>query len=436
MIQVMKTSITLSLLAGAMAVCARADEGMWTFDNPPTSLIQQKYHYTLTPQWLDHVRLSSTRLNDGGSGSFVSPHGLLLTNHHVARGQLQKNSTPAHNYIRDGFYARTQADEMKSPDLEVDVLMSTENVTERVRNEIQGAKTPEQEFAARRKVIAAIERESMDKSGLRSDVITFYQGAQYWLYRYKKYTHVRIVFAPEEQVAYFGGDDDNFTYPRYCLDMALFRVYENGKPAATPNYLRWSAQGARDGELVFVSGNPGSTSRLDTLVQLQFERDFAIPNDLIMLNDRIRVLQDYSKTSTAHAEQAGTDIFDDSNSVKDLDGELAGLRNSSIMDKKRAEEDQFRAAVMKNPELQNKDGNAWNDIAEAERKYAARIKERYYHRLDSRLAGIAQTIVDYVAEIKKPDGEPYPVYTSRSSIRCASTCFHPPRYIKIWKSPD
>jgi hypothetical protein len=401
---------TLIAILGAISAPAFADEGMWTFDNPPTQLIQQKYHYTLTKQWLDHVRLASARLNDGGSGSFVSPNGLLLTNHHVARGQLQKNSTPEHNYVRDGFYARTPEEEMKSPDLEVDVLMSTEDVTPRVQSAIAQAKTSEEQFAARRKVIAAIERESLQKTGLRSDVITLYQGAEYWLYRYKKYTDVRLVFAPEEQAAYFGGDFDNFTYPRYCLDMAFFRVYENGKPISTPNYLKWNPRGAGDGELVFTSGNPGSTSRLDTMAQLEAQRDSFLPNILNVLKDRISVLQTFTKTSTAHAEEAGTDIFDDSNSVKAIEGELEGLENARVIETTRKEEDQFHDAVKNNPALATKYGNAWQDIAEAERKEASRIKERFYHGMDSHLAGLAQTIVDYVAEIKKPDGERLPGY--------------------------
>jgi hypothetical protein len=387
---------------------AVAEEGMWTFDNPPTRLVQDKYHFTLTREWLDHVRLSSARLNDGGSGSFVSPHGLLLTNHHVARNQLQNDSTPAHNYVRDGFYARTTAQELKTPDLEVDVLISTEDVTARLQKALSAAKTPDEQFAARRKVIAEIERESTQKTGLRSDVITLYGGGEYWLYRYKKYTDVRLVFAPEEQVAYFGGDFDNFTYPRYCLDMALFRVYENGKPAETPNYLRWNAQGAADEELVFVSGNPGSTSRLDTLAQLQYRKDSLLPNELNVLKDTISVLQQFSKSSAAHAEEASTEIFDDANSVKEIEGEVTGLQNQRILDTKRADEDRFKAGVMANPELKAKYGNAWADIAEADRKAATRVKQRFYHSMDSRLAGIAQTIVQYVAEIKKPDGQRLP----------------------------
>ena len=303
----MRYWISLAILVGFIVGNAAAEEGMWTFDNPPVKQLQAKYQYTLTAKWLDHVRMASVRLNDGGSGSFVSPHGLLLTNHHVARGQLQKNSTSQNNYIRDGFYARTQAEEIRSPDLEVNVLLSSENVTGRVETAIGSAKTPEEQFAARRQIIAEIERESTQKTGLRSDVITLYQGGEYWLYRYKKYTDVRIVFAPEEQAAYFGGDPDNFTYPRYDLDMALFRVYENGKPIDTPNYLRWNSAGPTDGELVFVSGNPGSTSRLKTLSQLEYQRDFALPSELTLLRSRMAVprglLEDQCRSRAAGGER-------------------------------------------------------------------------------------------------------------------------------------
>src|SRR5579871_6495052 len=255
-----------------------ADEGMWTFDNPPVKQLEEKYHFTPTQQWLDHVRLSCVRLNDGGSGSFVSPHGLLLTNHHVARGQLQKNSTAEHDFVKNGFYAANPEEEMKSPDLEVNVLMSMENVTQAVQASLKGAKTAKEEFTRRKAVLADIERESMQKTGLRSDIVTLYQGGEYWLYRYKKYTDVRLVFAPEQQIAFFGGDPDNFTYPRYDLDMALFRVYENGKPLETKDYLKWNPKGATDNELVFVTGHPGSTQRLDTMAQLVIERDLVEPN--------------------------------------------------------------------------------------------------------------------------------------------------------------
>ena len=400
---------TLAIVSlGAICLPAGAEEGMWTFDNLPLKLLQQKYGFTPTQAWLDHLRLSCVRLNDGGSGSFVSGHGLLLTNHHVARGQLQKNSTKEQDYIRDGFYAARPEAEMKSPDLEVNVLQSMENVTPRVAAALQGAKTPEEEFAKRRAAIADIERESLQKTGLRSDVVTLYQGGEYWLYRYRKYTDVRLVFAPEEQAAFFGGDPDNFTYPRHDVDMALFRVYDNGKPLDTRDYLKWNAQGAKDEELVFVAGHPGSTSRMDTLAQLEVERDVTTPSLLKMLKHRIAVLRRYSALGPEQAREAGSDIFGMANGLKAYEGRLKGLLDKNVWETKRKEEEAFRAAVMANPQRQAAYGGAWEQIAQAEKKAATRLKERWFHSTGSELLGLANDIVQYVAEVKKPDAQRLP----------------------------
>lgn len=393
--------LTLAVLYAPL----QAEEGMWTFDNPPTKLVQDKYHFAITQQWLDHVRLSSVRLNDGGSGSFVSPTGLLLTNHHVALGQLQKNSTPEHDYVKSGFYARTPAEEIKSPDLEVNVLVSMENVTARVQDALKGSRNAEQEFAKRKDVITAIERESLEKTGFRSDVVTLYQGGEYWLYRYKKYTDVRIVFAPEQQIAFFGGDPDNFTYPRYDLDFALFRVYENGRPIQSENYLKWNPKGAGDGELVFVSGNPGSTQRMDTLAQLEAERDLYEPAILKILHSRIDTLKKYSATGPEADRRALEQAFGLENSLKAYDGRERGLQDKRVMDAKRADETKFRAQVAANPQWKAAYGGAWDQIAAAEKKSETRFKEQYFHGLNSSLANLAQQIVQYVAEIKKPDGQ-------------------------------
>jgi hypothetical protein len=380
-----------------------ADEGMWTFDNPPLKLLKDKYNFTPTKAWLDHIRLSSVRLNDGGSGSFVSPHGLILTNHHVARGQLQKNSTAGHNYVENGFYAATQDAEMKTPDLEANVLVSMENVTPRVQAALKDAKTPEQEFAARRAVIAAMERENETKTGLRSDVVTLYSGGEYWLYSYKRYTDIRLVFAPEQQAAFFGGDPDNFTYPRYDLDMALFRVYANGNPIDTPDYLKWNPRGAADGDLVFVSGHPGSTQRLDTMSQLNYDRDIEQPALLNIFRHRIEVLRQYSAKGAEQAREAASQIFNLENSQKAIGGDERGLKDPSIMAIKQHDEDDFKMKVMANPQWQAEWGGAWNEIAAAETKAASRYRDQFYHGLDSDLASLAYTIVDYVAEVKKPD---------------------------------
>jgi hypothetical protein len=400
----------MSALIVACAFSAGAEEGMWTFDNPPVKQLKDKYNFTPDKAWLDHVRLSSVRLNDGGSGSFVSPHGLLLTNHHVARGQLQKNSTAEHNYMEDGFYAAGPEQEMKSPDLEVNVLMSMENVTARVQQALKDAKTPEQEFSARRAVMATLERESQEKTGLRSDVVTLYQGGEYWLYRYKKYTDVRLVFAPEQQIAFFGGDPDNFTYPRYDLDMALFRVYENGKPIDTKDYLKWNAKGAADQELVFVSGHPGSTQRLDTVAQLIAERDVELPTRLKIYRARIAVLRDYASKGPNQAREAGSRIFGLENSLKAVNGEYMGLKDPAIMAEKQKDEDSFKAMVVANPQWKASWGGAWDAIADAEKKATSRLKDSYFHSTDSQLSSLAASLVDYVAEVKKPDGERLPGY--------------------------
>lgn len=391
-------------------IAIRADEGMWTFDNPPFKLLQERYHFTPTQQWLDHIRLSCVRLNDGGSGSFVSAHGLLLTNHHVARGQLQKNSTAEHDYIRNGFYAATEAEEMKSPDLEVNVLLSMEDVTARVAAAVKEAKTAEAAFAARNAAMAAIEKESLEKTGLRSDVVTLYQGGEYWLYRYKKYTDVRLVFAPEEQAAFFGGDPDNFTYPRYDLDMALFRVYENGKPIESPNYLKWNAAGAADGDLVFVAGHPGSTHRLDSMAQLAYMRDFFQPLTIKSLEHRIAVLEKYSAGGTEQARQAGSAIFGLANSLKAYKGRQEGLLDRPAMAARQKEENDFKARIMAREDWKAAYGGAWDAIGGAQKDAEARVKDRIFRALDSQLAGLAENIVMYVAEIRKPDSERLPGY--------------------------
>ena len=387
---------------------AWSDEGVWTFDNPPLKQLQDKFHFTPTQQWLDHVRLSSVRLNDGGSGSFVSPGGLLLTNHHVARGQLQKNSTPEHDFIKDGFYAATPDQEMKSPDLEVNVLVSMENVTARVQGAVKPGANEQAGFAARKAIIAQIERESTEKTGFRSDVVTLYQGGEYWLYRYKKYTDVRLVFAPEQQIAFFGGDPDNFTYPRHDLDMAIFRVYEDGKPIHTDNYLKWNRKGAPNDELVFVSGHPGSTQRLDTMAQLLQERDLVEPNVLMLLKTRVATLKAYSARGPEQARQAASQIFGLENSLKAYQGRYEGLMDKNLIAKKQADESDFRAKIAANPAWKTEFGGAWDEIDRATAKGASRAKQQFFRSQDSALATLALQIVRYVAEVKKPDGERLP----------------------------
>jgi Peptidase S46 len=392
------------LLLAAVPII-HAEEGMWTFDNPPLKLLKAKYNFTPTQAWLDHLRLSSVRLNDGGSGSFVSPNGLLLTNHHVARGQLQKNSTADHDYLLNGFYATTADQEMKSPDLEVNVLVGMEDVTARVQGAAKGITDDAKALKARDAEIAAIAKESKDKTGLRSDVVAFYQGGEYWLYQYKAYTDVRLVFAPEQQAAFYGGDPDNFTYPRYDLDMALFRVYDNGKPLHTDNFLKWSAKGAAPGELIFISGHPGSTERDDTVAQLLVERDVVEPAVIEYLNRRIAAAQNFAAQGPEQARLVGSTIFGLQNGLKAYVGRADALADKAILAKKQAEEADFRAKVAANPEWQKAYGDAWDTIARVEEKDKPEIKGQIFRRTDSRLFGIARQIDQYVTEVKKPDGQ-------------------------------
>jgi hypothetical protein len=391
------------LLAAAPVI--HAEEGMWTFDNPPLKQLAAKYNFHPTQAWLDHLRLASVRLNDGGSGSFVSPNGLLLTNHHVARGQLQKNSTAEQDYLRDGFYATTPEQEMKSADLEVNVLVAVQDVTARVQGAAKGIADDAKALKARDAEIAAIEKESKDKTGLRSDVVSFYNGGEYWLYQYKAYTDVRLVFAPEQQAAFFGGDPDNFTYPRYDLDMSLFRVYENGKPLKTDNFLKWRAKGAGPGELIFISGHPGSTERQDTVAQLLVQRDVIGPAITEYLERRIATAQAFAVQGPEQARLVGSLIFGLQNSLKVYVGRAVALADPAILAKKQADEADFRAKVNANKEWKKAYGKAWDEIARAEEKVKPEIKGQLFRRTDSRLFAIALQIVQYVAEIKKPDGE-------------------------------
>ena len=387
-------------------VPAKADEGMWTFDNPPLAQLKEKYGFTPTPAWLDHLRMSSVRFNDGGSGSFVSARGLVLTNHHVAFGQLQKVSTPQTNYVADGFYAKTAAEELKCPDLELNVLVSMENVTSRVQAAAPAGTNPAQALEARKKAIAAIEQESTAATSLRSDVVSLYQSSEYWLYRYKKYTDVRLVFAPEQQAAFFGGDPDNFTFPRYDFDVALFRVYENNAPVASRDFLKWSAKGAADGELVFVSGHPGSTDRLDTAAQLETERDLVYPISIAVINRRLAVLRQYSAQGAEQARQAANTLFSLENALKAYTGEFQGLNDVNLFEKKRTEERQFRAKIDANREWKTAYGGAWEAIEAAERINRNIYKANRFQQLrGSSLAGLASTLVRYIEEQPKPDSE-------------------------------
>src|SRR5208282_5728945 len=308
-----------------------ADEGMWLYTAPPKDKIKAAYGFELTQEWLDHVRLSSVRFNNGGSGSFVSANGLTFTNHHVGAECVQQLSTEGHDYIKTGFYAKTQAEEAKCPNLELNELVGIEDVTEKVNAGVKPRTSAPEIAQAQRGAMSQIEQDCSNATSLRCDVVTFYSGQVYNLYKYKKYTDVRLVFAPEFGIAFFGGDPDNFTYPRYDLDITFFRVYENDKPVHLDHYLRWSKVGVKDGDLIFVSGHPGGTDRLKTVAELRFLKNVEYPSRLASYKRRIAMLEKFSAESAENARIAQEDIFGLQNSQKAINGEYEGLQDMAVL---------------------------------------------------------------------------------------------------------
>jgi hypothetical protein len=387
---------------------AYSDEGMWLFNNPPRDILKKKYGFDPTDKWLDHVQKSSVRFNSGGSGSFVSSDGLVMTNHHVGLDTLEKMSSKDKDYVKEGFYAKTNAEEIKSHDLELNVLIEIVDVTEKVKAAVTPGMPSNKAFEARRSVIAQIEKESEDKTGLRSNVITLYQGGVYNLYRFKRYTDVRLVFAPEQQIAFYGGDPDNFAYPRYDLDVCFFRAYENDKPVEIEHYLKWSKAGAANNELVLVSGHPGKTDRLNTVAELEYLRDVGYPWIMRRLNRMEVMLSIYSGQSEECERQAKDLLFSVANSRKAREGGLEGLLDPALMNKKIADEKAMRAAIAKDPKLQDL-GGAWDVIAKVQKVRAENIKRLTLLEggagFLTTLFGYARTLVRGADEFAKPNGE-------------------------------
>ena len=398
----------LLAFAFIFSTLAAADEGMWLYNAPPKDTIKARYGFELTQEWLDHVRLSSVRFNNGGSGSFVSADGLTFTNHHVGAGCVQQLSSEGHDYIKTGFYAKTQAEEAKCPNLELNQLVGMEDVTDKVNAGVKAGMSAADAGQAQRAAMSQVEKDCSTTTGLRCDIVIFYSGQVYNLYKYKKYTDVRLVFAPEFDIAFFGGDPDNFTYPRFDLDITFFRVYENGKPAHLDHYLQWSRTGVKDGDLIFVSGHPGNTGRQLTMAQLEFLRDVQYPGVLKLYARRIALLQSFSKQSEENARIAKEDIFGVQNSQKAITGYQSGLLDKSIMDSKAADEAKLRAAFKADPKNAGA-ADPWDEIAQAI-KFQQSIYPNltYLERmrgLSSRLVQMARALVRVAAEKPKPNSE-------------------------------
>jgi len=379
-----------------------ADEGMWLFNSVPKAKLKSAYQFEPTQDWLDHVMLSSVRFNSGGSASFVSSQGLVLTNHHVASDTLYKISTAEHNYNENGFLAATQADEIKTPDLELNQLISIEDVTAKINGAIKDSMSPQEASKARQAKMAEIEKESLDKTGLRSDVVTLYGGGRYHLYCYKKYTDVRLVWAPEAGSAFFGGDADNFEYPRYCLDVTLFRVYENGKPAKIDHFLKMDPNGAKETDLVFVSGNPGRTRRILTHDAIEYQRDFAMPRTMNSLRRKEVLMQQYALAGPEQQRRSRDDLFGIQNSRKAYTGMLGGLQDPAFTASKKREETELLSRIAQDPKLAPLK-KAWDQIREAQSKRREWLTKQA--SLRSKLYGIAETLVLLASEDSKASGD-------------------------------
>jgi len=387
--------VALAAIAGA-ACSLRADEGMWLLTMPPEETLKSKYGFEPARPWLEHLQKSCVRM--WASGSLVSADGLLMTNHHVGVDQLRKLSTSQRNLVRDGFYARTRDAELRCPDMEVQVLWSIEDVTEGVNAAVRAEMSPAAAYEARRKAMTRIEQESKDATGLDSEVVTLWHGARYHLYRYRRYTDVRLVFAPEKSVAFFGGDIDNFEFPRFDLDCCFFRVYENGKPLRPEPYLRWGRRGVAEGELVFVLGHPGRTRRLLTADHLRFLRDVEMPAMLGRLWRREVQLSCFCHRSAENERIGENDLFSVQNSRKARTGAYEAMLDPEFMRRKEQAESKLRAAASS--------ADPWERIDEAEKTYRTFFGRHDVLRegrpFDSELFGIAQTLVRLAEELPKP----------------------------------
>lgn len=404
------------MMIGLVASPLQAAEGMWTLDNLPTAALQAEYGFTPDPAFVDRAMQASVRLAGGCSGSFVSPQGLVLTNHHCVVSCIQELSSPEEDLIQNGFTARTRAEERACPAVELNQLQAITDVTEEVREATQG-KTGAAFTRARNSVRAKLESACLDGQSAerRCDVVELYNGGRYHLYRYARYQDVRLVFAPEYASGFFGGDPDNFNFPRYNLDMALLRAYHKGKPVKSGTYFPFQAQGAAEGELAFVIGHPGSTQRLRTLAQLERERDVDLREQLLYLAELRGVLLQYSSEGGEPARLAATDLTRIENSYKVLSGRLTALADPVFFGRKQADAEALRAALADDAETLASLQAAEAAIAEAQQRY--RELARPYQLIEN--AGgfrgdyfrLARSLVRAAAEREKPDGERLRGYT-------------------------
>jgi len=386
---------------------------MWTFDVPPLDYWAKRYDFRPAKDWLDHVRLSAVRYGTGCSASFVSPNGLVMTNHHCARSCIESVTKPGEDFLSDGFYAKTREEERACQGLFLDQLQQITDVTPRVMKSIEGAKA-EAAGKLRSDAIAAIEKECQgDAKDRACQVVTFYRGGQYKLYTFHRYSDVRLVMAPEAQIAFFGGDPDNFTFPRHDIDMSFVRAYENGQPASTPHHFTWSPAGTKEGDLTFIIGNPGSTGRLNSMSQLQYLRDVSYPSQMKALDRRIETLEAYMQADTVKGKAYRNTLFSLQNTRKAIGGYQTGLLDKELMTHKAQWEKEFIAKVNADPALKAKYGRAWGQIATVQDSLAKTAVRRRYEQFQTdggRLLPIGSLFARYPSEMAKPDDERLPAF--------------------------
>ncbi len=408
----------LTVVAVLAVLCAPvvfADEGMWTFNNFPADKVKAKYGFSPDKAWLDHVRLSAVRIAGGCSASLVSPDGLVMTNHHCSHACIEQLSTKTKDYVKAGFLAKEQKDEPKCPTMEINQLVDIKDVTRDVQEATKGA--PDAKFFELQKAkIAELEKACSGGSDeVRCEVVSLYRGGRFDLYKYQRYQDVRLVFAPEFQIAFFGGDPDNFMFPRYDLDVSFVRIYgKDGKPVKTPDYLKWSAENAKDGDVTFVAGNPGGTSRLMTVAQLEMQRDVALPFSVARLSEARGLLTEYAHRGAEQKRHSNATLFYIENGIKALKGRHGALAEKAFFDSKVTAEKAFKDKVNANPELKKQYGAAWDGIA------AATAKSREYFKAYGALErgmrwadefGLARSLVRAADELQKPNGERLAEYT-------------------------